>query len=259
MTVHAAHHRVVVFGRDSISTRVIASALARQFDTTVLIERPPSVSAQFRSRMRLLGIRRATGQAMFRLLSPLLALRQRRRMLQLRHGLLSDSRPVSAYAVVESINSAGARALLKKLRPEIVVLSGTRIVGKKTLGSAPRFVNMHAGITPMYRGVHGGYWAMVAGDDGNVGVTIHEVDHGIDTGAVLKQVRIAPETADGFYTLPLLQLKCGVGHLVEVVGDLMAHEGVAMPHVTQAAGDSRQWFHPTLLQYLRNGLMRGIW
>ena len=41
---------------------------------------------------------------------------------------------------------------------------------------------MHAGITPQYRGVHGGYWAVVNNDPEHCGVTIHFVDKGIDTG-----------------------------------------------------------------------------
>jgi methionyl-tRNA formyltransferase len=36
-----------------------------------------------------------------------------------------------------------------------------------------KFVNIHVGITPKYRGVHGTYWALVNNDVENSGVTVH--------------------------------------------------------------------------------------
>ena len=48
-------------------------------------------------------------------------------------------------------------------------------------------VNVHAGITPRYRGVHGGYWALAERHPEWVGTTVHLVDPGIDTGAILAQ------------------------------------------------------------------------
>ena len=43
-------------------------------------------------------------------------------------------------------------------------------------------INMHAGITLRYRGVHGGYWALAEQHPEWVGTTVHLVDPGIDTG-----------------------------------------------------------------------------
>ena len=55
-------------------------------------------------------------------------------------------------------------------------------------------LNYHAGITPKYRGMNGGYWALATGDAGNFGATVHLVDAGVDTGGVLHQVRGRPGT-----------------------------------------------------------------
>jgi methionyl-tRNA formyltransferase len=44
---------------------------------------------------------------------------------------------------------------------------------------------VHAGITPRYRGTHGGYWVLLNNDPGHCGVTIHLVDPGIDTGSIV--------------------------------------------------------------------------
>ena len=46
-----------------------------------------------------------------------------------------------------------------------MVVNGTRILSRRMLESIDAvFLNMHVGITPKYRGVHGGYWALANGD-----------------------------------------------------------------------------------------------
>lgn len=250
---------VVVFGRDTLSTRVIASALGHYFETCVVLERPPSIVQQLKFRFRLFGWRRACGQILFHLASPVLALPQKRRRRQLREKLNRRLEAFIPHAVVDSINSAQARAALRMISPDVMVLSGTRIVGNRTLSTVPMTINMHAGITPKYRGVHGGYWASVEGDLGNVGVTIHKVDQGVDTGDVIVQARVVPSTEDGFYTLPLLQLDAGVAPLVDAVRQLLTHGADSLQSRSTLGSDSRQWFHPTLYEYLRNGLVRGVW
>ena len=66
-----------------------------------------------------------------------------------------------------------------------------------------------AGITPLYRGVHGAYWALAEGRRDLCGVTVHRVDAGIDTGEVLAQVLIDPTPQDNFVTYPWLQVAEG--------------------------------------------------
>lgn len=43
--------------------------------------------------------------------------------------------------------------------------------------------NLHSAILPTYRGAHGGSWALINGE-GKVGVTMHQIDKGFDTGKV---------------------------------------------------------------------------
>ena len=103
---------------------------------------------------------------------------------------------------VESINDPSVIDVLQQTRPELVVVLGTSILKEPVLAAAPCFVNLHAGITPMYRGAHGQFWAVLNRDLDNVGVTLHFVDKGIDTGAIVKQGRFAFEPAiDNLLTL----------------------------------------------------------
>ena len=79
---------------------------------------------------------------------------------------------------------------IRRLRPKVVLLNGCRIVKPEILKAIDcPVLNYHAGISPQYRGMNGGYWALASGDAGNFGTTVHLVDPGVDTGDILYQVR----------------------------------------------------------------------
>lgn len=69
--------------------------------------------------------------------------------------------------------------LMRMISPDIVVVNGTRIINEETINCLHvPMINMHMGITPRYRGVHGTYWALTQGDKEHCGVTIHVIDKG---------------------------------------------------------------------------------
>jgi methionyl-tRNA formyltransferase len=137
----------------------------------------------------------------------------------------------------------------------VVVVAGTRIIHASVLDAVPAtFLNLHAGMTPRYRGVHGGYWALAQGDPEHCGVTVHEVDRGVDTGDVVAQARIAPTERDSFATYPLLQLAAGAPLLVDAVRAALGDRLASRP----AEGPSRQWYHPTLWSYLWTRARTGV-
>jgi methionyl-tRNA formyltransferase len=117
------------------------------------------------------------------------------------------------------------------------------------------FLNMHAGITPMYRGSHGGYWALVEGDRDSCGVTVHQVDTGVDTGPILGQARIMPNHGDNFVTYALLQQATGLPLLKKAIQD--ACEDCLVP-LAPPPGTSRLFTHPTLSEYIYHRLRSGV-
>jgi len=157
---------------------------------------------------------------------------------------------------VASVNDASVSDQLTKFAPDVVLVNGTRIIKPNILtGVDAAFINTHVGITPMYRGVHGGYWALWNDDPDNFGVTIHVVDPGVDTGQPLRQIRVRPSEDDTFVTYPLLQQAAALDAIKDILSDLT---DVLEPREQPAAHEfSRQWFHPTIGQYLR-GRLRGV-
>lgn len=95
-------------------------------------------------------------------------------------------------------------ALLEDEGIDLVCLAGyMKIVGPTLLQAYEgRIINIHPAYLPEFPGAHGIEDAWEAGVDQS-GVTIHWVDSGVDTGQVIKQVRVprlTDDTLDSFET-----------------------------------------------------------
>ena len=174
--------RIVVLGRfNDPATAIVVHYLADRFDDVVPVaEQSPSRVTLTRRRARRLGWVRVAGQLAFVALAmPVLRWRGRARQRAILAEAGLDISPVAGLRQVESVNSPECIALLRDLAPAVVVVQGTRIISSAVLTAVGcPFVNTHGGITPRYRGVHGGYWALTEGRPDLVGTTVHLVDPG---------------------------------------------------------------------------------
>jgi folate-dependent phosphoribosylglycinamide formyltransferase PurN len=239
--------------------RIAASRLAAAFPgVKIVVEQPVSRAELIRRRIKHLGLVHVAGQLAFIVFSRVLALVSRRRIAAiLRRHQLEPRWPDGCERInVPSVNSPECIACLTRLDPRVILLLGTRILNRATLAAiqAP-LINYHAGITPKYRGIHGGYWAKAEGDLENFGVTVHLVDAGIDTGAVLYQARLAPSARDNYATFPYLQLAAVLPLMEQAARDALA--GTLKPQTVDLP--SRLWSHPTLWGYLARALRNGAW
>lgn len=250
--------RVVLMGRENASTALLYNALSKKYDTHVIHEKAPSTITLLRSRVNRLGIVKVIGQVLFQVLiaKPLsLFSGSRRRAILAEHGASESPVPLGLLTQVGSVNSAACWDAVEKLAPSAIVINGTRILSKASIARARvPILNTHVGMTPRYRGVHGAYWALAQGDPEHCGVTVHLVDEGIDTGGVLYQARINPTAADNFNTYPVLQMAVGSTLLVKAVRDVINGRAV----VVEGPSGDRRWYHPTVLEYLTNRILRGV-
>ena len=239
--------------------RIAARKLAAAFpDLKIVVERPVARATLLRGRLKRLGPLQVAGQMAFIPVARALHYGSRARIAEiLAQHRLEPRWPDGCERIeVPSVNSPECVAAIERLKPRVVLVLGTRIIDRKTLAAikAP-LINYHAGITPKYRGIHGGYWAMAEGDLENFGVTVHLVDPGIDTGAVLYQARLAPAAADNYATFPYLQLAAVLPLIEQAARDALA--GKLNPQTVSLP--SRLWSHPTIWSYLAAGLRRSAW
>ncbi len=94
------------------------------------------------------------------------------------------------------VRDGALAAALSALRPDVLVVTAYgRILGRDLLTLAPLgAVNVHASILPRWRGAAPIQWAVASGD-AETGVTIMQMDEGLDTGDVLmvRTLPIGPE------------------------------------------------------------------
>lgn len=246
---------IIILAQDIDTTYILYNLLAKHYTTYLIIENPPSKISFLKQRAKKLGWLKVVGQVVFILYSKILYRVSKSRINQILSKVDIDMKIPKEIKRVSSVNSSECIEILRDISPNLVVLNGTRIVSAKTLNciDAP-FINMHAGITPKYRGVHGGYWALVERDYNNCGVTIHLVDEGIDTGDIIYQQKIYPTKDDNFCTYPYLQFIEGVKLLKMAIDDIFSN------NLKTYSRDlpSKLWYHPTIVEYIKNYLKIGV-
>ncbi|PWU14944.1 MAG: methionyl-tRNA formyltransferase [Verrucomicrobia bacterium] len=119
--------------------------------------------------------------------------------------------PVKEFAVASSLpvlQPERARqpefiAELTRLQPDLIAVAAFGRILPKAILDLPRFgcLNVHTSILPKYRGAAPIQWAML-NDEAETGVTIMQMDVGLDTGPILTQEKtpILPEdTAESLH------------------------------------------------------------
>ena len=251
--------KIVMLCSDCFSTVTLYNYISSYHTIgKVITEEPMRGMALAKRRMKKLGFFRVAGQIMFSMIIvPAIRIFSKKRIAQLKDQYNFDENPIPAARKVHfpSVNDEDCNKLLKELDPDVVIVNGTRIISKKVLDSTKAvFINMHTGITPKYRGVHGGYWAMVNNDTANCGVTVHLVDKGIDTGGILYQATIPATGDDNYVTYPYLQFGEGIPLMHKAVEDILQDRVTV---VQSRIAESALWYHPTIWQYLYLRIFKG--
>ena len=255
--------RVVLVAGPGDTTDIVANFLRSRvpgIELEVVVESPVSRHTMATRRARRIGWPAVIGQVLFITTAlPYLRWRGRRRIDEIVRQAGLDATPRVSARHVGSVNAPETTALLRDAAPALVVVNGTRIIAQGVLEAVDcPFVNTHAGTTPRYRGVHGGYWALADGHPELVGTTVHLVDRGIDTGGVLARAPFAVTGADSIATYPYLHLAAGLPHLAAQVERALAGERLS-PLVEDApSGGSHLYLHPTLWEYLRRRIVDGV-
>ena len=238
---------------------IMINSLSQKFGpVTVLEEDHESKKLFLKRRMKMLGPITVAGQVAFGVLLKFMHKRSaaRKEAIMKCEGLTSVKPENCEHHHIGNINSETCRQKLKEINPDVVVVIGTRMIRKKTLECVPApFINYHAGLNPKYRGMNGGYWAHATGDEKNAGVTVHLVDRGVDTGGALYNASFKAGPRDNFVTYPYLQAATARPLLNSAVEDALSGEF----EFDNRDLPSKQWFHPTIWQYLWTGATRRVW
>jgi folate-dependent phosphoribosylglycinamide formyltransferase PurN len=260
MSVPSKPNRIVLLASDGASTRIVYHALKKEFsDLQVILEKSVPRSKLIQRRISKLGILTVLGQLLFMsIVTPFLRWTDKKRIEEIKREYGLDDSPITESVVnVPSVNSDEARQALQQFNPELVVINGTRIIGRQTLSCVKAtFINTHMGITPLFRGVHGGYWALVEGRSDLVGTTVHFVDEGIDTGNIIAQATFKVSPKDSFVTYPFLHIAVALPILINAMRGILT--GTLQREGIFSNLPSKLRSHPTLWGYLGKRFLKGI-
>ena len=240
------------------TSKIVYNELRQYFQIMAVIEEgKPSGFQLIKKRITRLGLRIVFGQILFILYLKYLKKVSSKKIDRIKksHNLDDSSYSPYIHFKIDSVNNNWVAKKLNELKPDIVIVNGTRIIHESILSSLTvPFVNIHAGITPCYRGVHGGYWALAENNPHLCGVTVHLIDTGIDTGKIIHQSTIQPTKQDNFLTYPYLQIAAALPILRRAIDDI----SLGKLKNFKSNLPSKLYSHPTLFEYLKNYVLRKV-
>ena len=130
----------------------------------------------------------------------------------------------------EKLRLPEAMENLRAWSPDLIVVAAFGQILKKDVLELPRFgcINVHASLLPRWRGAAPINAAILAGDE-ETGVTIMQMDVGLDTGPMLakRSIRLAPTDTAGSVFEALSQL--GANLLLSTLPDYLSGKLVPQP------------------------------
>ncbi len=117
-----------------------------------------------------------------------------------------------------SLRDGKTVAEIGSYRPDLIVVVSYGKILPKTILEIPPYgcINVHASLLPKYRGAAPINWALINGEE-ETGVTIMQMDEGMDTGDILLQRAIPIEEDDDVETLSRRLSLLGAELLVEAI------------------------------------------
>lgn len=89
-----------------------------------------------------------------------------------------------------AINEISIIDQIIELNPDLLVCYGSSLIKSKLLNKFEnKFINVHLGLSPYFRGSGTNIWPLINGVPDMVGATFMYMDAGIDTGEIIHQIR----------------------------------------------------------------------
>lgn len=164
-----------------------------------------------------------------------------------RHGSVLQPTPVKQYAVEHGLRVLQPERLkdeafieeLRSLQADLQIVVAFRMLPEVVWGM-PRLgtFNLHASLLPQYRGAAPINWAVINGDT-ETGVTTFFLKHEIDTGAVIRQVRVPISETDCVGDVHDRLMLLGGGVVCETVDAIIDGTVEATPQEQMITGELR--------------------
>jgi len=248
--------KVVVIASTGVTTNMLVNKLIQHHEiVSFYIETAPSKTTIVKRRMRKLGFFKVMGQLLFLVIGMrFISDRPKKRFIR-QHISIAKNLKIPSQ-VIASVHDPSFIEEISQIECDFVVINGTRILSSTLIDHLKvPILNIHVGITPAYRGVHGGYWALYDNKPHLCGTTLHYVDKGIDTGKVIDQAIVKMDRKDNFKSYPLKQYLKGLEMLLQFLGD---RQEKTCELVELLSSKTKLHYHPTIWQYVSKRISKGV-
>ena len=153
-------------------------------------------------------------------------------------GMKLQPSPVKAVALAaglamaqpENLKSEAARQLIRDARADVMVVAAYGLILPQAVLDLPRLgcVNIHASLLPRWRGAAPIHRAIEAGDS-ETGITLMQMDRGLDTGAMLSRAAIPILDTDTTGSLHDRLAELGAREIIRLLPELAAGHVQATP------------------------------
>jgi methionyl-tRNA formyltransferase len=134
---------------------------------------------------------------------------------------------------VTNVNDAGTIEALEKYAPDLTIVSGTNLVGKKVVGASQRIVNLHTGISPYVKGgPNCTNWCLAKNWFHLIGNTVMWLDLGIDTGRLIATEQTPLDGGESLFELHWKVMQHAHDLYVRAVGRI--GDGAHVPALPQS-------------------------
>jgi folate-dependent phosphoribosylglycinamide formyltransferase PurN len=161
------------------------------------------------------------------------------------------------YYLSKDINSPEIEHTLRKMGVDLIVFTGGGLIKKNILAIPTRGVfNAHMGILPIYRGMDVVEWPFVELQEKRhplIGITLHFMDAGVDTGDIVFTRELALLPND---TFKIIRERLEVLMVEMIIEGINAITTNTLVRVQQQIPDGKQYYilHPVLLEFARKKL-----
>jgi folate-dependent phosphoribosylglycinamide formyltransferase PurN len=143
---------------------------------------------------------------------------------------------------------------IKKAKPDLVVFTGGGLIRQDILeNSGAGILNCHMGVLPHYRGMDVIEWPILENNPQEIGMTVHFMDKGVDTGDILRvrKVEIASNESIKQIRERFEPIMCR-----EMVAACLDYLEGKLQRIPQKQKDGRQYFvmHPRLIELAESKL-----
>ncbi|MDP3726669.1 MAG: formyl transferase [bacterium] len=180
--------KIVIFTSNALRHKYVANTLAKHADDVLIISECVSHNMESKDGESALirehfALRTTTEKSFFKD----------------HEAFLSPTLPI----LYKEVNLPFVYDVVGKYRPDVAFVYGSWIIKEPLLSLIPRgrFINLHLGLSPYYRGAGTNFWSFVNKELEYVGSTLLHIDAGIDTGDIITHVRPVFESGDTVHSV----------------------------------------------------------